>query len=71
MPLQVKFVLDFAHDSLSSDSIGWQICTRAVEVDAAVLFLASHRRGTLRKWLVGSVADYCLENATCAVCVVE
>ena len=38
------------------------MCEKAVEVDAAAVIMASHGKGRLKEFFIGSVTNYCLHR---------
>ena len=39
--------------------------------DLGMLIMGSTHKGSLEKWMVGSVTDYCLQHSPCPVTVVK
>lgn len=43
-------------------SIGEIICERAIDSDATAVIMASHGKGRVREFFIGSVTNYCLHR---------
>lgn len=48
-----------------------KICEAVEKYKAHMLVLGSHGRGTIKRALLGSVSNYCVHHAKCAVLVVK
>jgi hypothetical protein len=42
--------------------VGEIICERAIDTDAAAVIMASHGKGRIHEFFVGSVTNYCLHR---------
>lgn len=54
-----------------NDSIGEAICKRASNINAAVIVIASHNKGVIKEFFLGSVSKYTSTHAQQAVIVVH
>ena len=65
------YVLDITTGGRGNVAIGELICAVAEAVDADAVCMSTHDRGPLARFFVGSVANYCLRNATMPVVMVR
>jgi len=65
---QVPFTTDVVAYETDTSSVGEIICERATEQRAAAVIMASHGKGRVKEFFIGSVTNYCLHR--CKVPVV-
>lgn len=63
MRLSYVWPVIFLQSEIAAASIGHNICKKAEEVDAACVIMASHNRGSIHEFFLGSVTSYCLHNS--------
>ena len=63
----VPYLIDLTYGAQRNTSIGEIICAIAEAIKADVICMATHGRGAMARFFVGSVANYCLRNATVPV----
>lgn len=59
---KVPFITDVVAYETDTSSVGEVVCEKAVEVDAAAVIMASHGKGRLKEFFIGSVTNYCLHR---------
>jgi len=67
----VNYVVDLTTGARGNVAVGEMICAVAEAVGADAICMSTHNRGPLAKFFVGSVANYCLRNATMPVVMVR
>ena len=67
----VPYQVEIIHYLTDSQSIGEAICTRAENLNAAVVAMAKHSRGKVSTFVFGSSSRYVTEHASCPVIIVE
>tara|TARA_B100000131_G_scaffold319839_1_gene366542 strand:+ start:388 stop:1071 length:684 start_codon:yes stop_codon:yes gene_type:complete len=65
------YVLDITTGGRGNVAIGELICAVAEAVDADAVCMSTRDRGPVARFFVGSVANYCLRNATMPVVMVR
>mmetsp|Transcript_23579 Transcript_23579/g.80372 ORF Transcript_23579/g.80372 Transcript_23579/m.80372 type:complete len:90 (-) Transcript_23579:268-537(-) len=60
-------VLSFATDN---ESIGQLVCANAMDLDAAAVVMASHGKGRIKEFFLGSCTTYCTKHCKVPVVVV-
>ena len=65
------YVLDVTTGGRGNVAIGELICAVAEAVDADAVCMSTRDRGPVARFFVGSVANYCLRNATMPVVMVR
>lgn len=58
----VQFTAEVVAYETDNSSIGEIICERATDTDAAAVIMASHGKGRVREFFIGSVTNYCLHR---------
>ena len=69
--VQVEHTVEVLQAGGEAAAIGGAICSKAQQLHARLLVLAPHRKGAIKRILVGSVTDYCLSKAPCQVLIVK
>ena len=64
---ETPYLVDLTCGSQGNVAIGELITAVAEAIDADVIVMATHNRGALARFFVGSVANFCLRNATMPV----
>ena len=59
----VTYKLDIIAYEMNNTSIGEVVCEKAKIIDADLVVMASHRKGRLQEFFVGSVTNYCLHHS--------
>ncbi|KAK9823281.1 hypothetical protein WJX72_001580 [[Myrmecia] bisecta] len=54
-----------------ADSIGQLICHKSDEVDSAVVAMASHTKGRIARYVVGSTTQFCVRHCRATVLVMH
>ena len=65
--LGIPYLIDLTTGSQGNIAIGELICAVAEAVKADLICMATHNRNAFTRLFVGSVANYCLQNATMPV----
>lgn len=68
---KVPYVIDLTTGQSSNVAIGELICAISEAVQASVICMATHNRGAMRRFFVGSVANYCLRNSKVPVVMIR
>lgn len=58
----VRFTAEVVAYETDNSSIGEIICERASDTNAAAVIMASHGKGRVREFFIGSVTNYCLHR---------
>ena len=58
----MQFTAEVVAYETDNSSIGEIICERATDTDAAAVIMASHGKGRVREFFIGSVTNYCLHR---------
>jgi hypothetical protein len=58
----VDFTAEVVAYETDTSSVGEIICERAIDTDAAAVIMASHGKGRIHEFFVGSVTNYCLHR---------
>ena len=69
--LGVPFLIDLTSGARGNIAVGELICAVAAAVHADVIVMSTHNRNAVAKFFVGSVANYCLRNATMPVVMIR
>jgi hypothetical protein len=64
---KTPYLIDLTCGAQGNVAIGELITAVAAAIDADVIVMATHNRGALARFFVGSVANFCLRNATMPV----
>ena len=59
----VSYQLDIIAYEMNNTSIGEVVCEKASIIDADLVVMASHRKGRVQEFFVGSVTNYCLHHS--------
>lgn len=59
----VTYKLDIIAYEMNNTSIGEIVCEKAKIIDVDLVVMASHRKGRLQEFFVGSVTNYCLHHS--------
>ena len=59
----VSYKLDIIAYEMNNTSIGEVVCEKASIIDADLVVMASHRKGRVQEFFVGSVTNYCLHHS--------
>ncbi|GAB4820414.1 hypothetical protein N2152v2_007460 [Parachlorella kessleri] len=68
---KVEHTVEVVQAGGEAAAIGGALCDKAQQLHARLLVLAPHRKGAVKRILVGSVTDYCLSKAPCPVLIVK
>ena len=60
---KIPYKLDIIAYEMNNTSIGEVVCEKASILDADVIVMASHRKGRIQKFFVGSVTNYALHHS--------
>jgi len=69
--LGVPFLIDLTSGAQGNIAVGELLCAVAAAVHADVIVMSTHNRNAVAKFFVGSVANYCLRNATMPVVMIR
>lgn len=59
---QVPYTLEVVKAAGDAESIGEFICSRAVELDAALVVMGAHEKGAAVRFFIGSVTSHCVKH---------
>jgi nucleotide-binding universal stress UspA family protein len=59
---QAVYKVELVTFSTSSESVGAAVCSRAEELGAVAVVLASHNKSALWQFFQGSVTSYCVQH---------
>ena len=60
---KIPYKLDIIAYEMNNTSIGEVVCEKASILDADVIVMASHRKGRIQEFFVGSVTNYALHHS--------
>lgn len=69
--LGVPFLIDLTSGARGNIAIGELLCAVAAAVHADMIVMSTHNRNAVARFFVGSVANYCLRNATVPVVMIR
>lgn len=68
---KVPYVIDLTTGAQRNAAIGDLICAVAAAIHANCIVMSTHNRSVFTQFFVGSVANYCLRNATVPVVMIR
>lgn len=68
---ELKPTVHIVKSEVDTDSVGHVLCKKAEELDAVCLVLASHSKGKIAEFFLGSVTQFCVHHSTKPVAIVH
>lgn len=59
-----------AQSEVDTESVGHVLCKKADELDAVAIVMASHNKGRMAEFFLGSVCQYCTHHSKRPVVIV-
>jgi nucleotide-binding universal stress UspA family protein len=67
----IPYKVEIVRFNTDNDSIGEVLCARAVDLDATAVIMASHNKGRIKEFFLGSVTSYCTHHCKQPVLVLH
>eukprot|EP00879_Flechtneria_rotunda_P003575 GHRR01003809.1.p1 GENE.GHRR01003809.1~~GHRR01003809.1.p1 ORF type:complete len:175 (+),score=39.74 GHRR01003809.1:47-526(+) len=71
LPPSIKApIVHIIKSEVDTESVGHVLCKKAEELDAAAICMASHNKGRMAQFFLGSVSQYCIHHSKRPVIIV-